>query len=129
MSELQWSDDFSIGVASIDHEHQELISLLNEICQSLEGSSGTTRDELFGELFAKIASHFALEEHIMRDKRYDRYMEHKTDHEKLLDELREIMDKQEDADHFNSEKLVIALNDWFSVHFKTEDARLHHKLG
>lgn len=131
MTHLQWSDDFSVGVASIDHEHRELIGLINEICRALETESDEPidRDELLGELFAMISAHFALEEKIMRDKRYDRFQEHKADHEKLLDELREIMDSHDDSGPSSAEKLVKALGDWFSVHFKTEDARLHRVLG
>jgi len=129
MTQLLWSDNFSVGIASIDHEHQELIALINEICQGLETGSPLSRDELLGELFAKISAHFALEEKIMRDHRYNRYQEHKTDHEKLLDDLREIMDQHEDSGFTTAEKLVTTLSDWFSVHFKTEDAMLHRSLG
>lgn len=131
MTQLLWSDDFSVGVAAIDHEHRELISLINEICGVLETGSDEPidRDELLGELFTTISAHFALEEKIMRDKGYDRFQEHKADHEKLLDELREIMDSQDDSGPSSAEKLVKALGDWFSIHFKTEDARLHRVLG
>ena len=129
MTQLQWSDDFSVGVASIDHEHKELISLINEICQTLETESKENRDELLGDLFAMISAHFALEEKIMRDKAYDRFQEHKADHENLLDDLREIMDSHDDSGQTSAEKLVESLNKWFSIHFKTEDARLHRVLG
>lgn len=131
MTQIQWSDDFSVGVASIDHEHRELIGLINEICQALETATveQEDRDELLGELFAMISAHFALEEKIMRDKRYDRFPQHKADHEKLLDELRDIMDSQDESGPGSAEKLVKVLSDWFSLHFKTEDARLHRALG
>ncbi len=129
MTQLLWSDDFSVGVASIDYEHKELVTLINEICQALETNPGESKHELLGELFAKISAHFALEEKIMRDHRYDRYKQHKADHEKLLDDLRDIMDSHEDSGRTSAEKLVKALGDWFGVHFKTEDARLHRHLG
>lgn len=129
MTQLEWSDDFSVGVASIDHEHQQLIGLINEICHELDTDIDASRDELLGELFAKISAHFALEEKIMRDKHYDHYQQHKTDHEKLLNEIRDIMDSYEDAGQTSAEKLVKSLDDWFGVHFKTEDARLHKMLG
>ncbi len=129
MTQLLWSDDFCIGVESIDHEHRELIILLNEICQALGGKSGIVKDKLMGELFARISAHFALEEKIMRNHRYDRYQEHKLDHDKLLDELREIMDDHEASGYASAEKLVKALVSWFTLHFKSEDARLHRQLG
>ena len=128
MTKLLWSDDFSIGIASIDHEHQELIKLINVICDALEANVKVDipKDVLFDELYTKISAHFALEEKIMRDQDYDRFQEHKADHEKLLDELREIMDNEEDSGSDSAEKLVKTLSDWFGIHFKTEDARFHH---
>lgn len=129
MTQLTWSDDFSVGVASIDHEHKELLQLINDICRALESSAVADREELLGELYAKISAHFALEEKIMREHNYERYPQHKADHAKLLDDLRDIMDSQEDPGQARAERLVQVLGDWFGVHFKTEDALLHRQLG
>ena len=66
----------------------------------------------------------------MRKHQYDQYTEHKTDHEKLLDDIRDIMDDY-DAGKFAAydEALSSAVRDWFVDHFKTKDARLHKMLG
>ena len=64
----------------------------------------------------------------MRKKKYDHYLEHKTDHEKLLDDIRDIMDDYEDGIMPSEEELSQRLNSWFSVHFRTQDARLHKYL-
>jgi hemerythrin len=66
----------------------------------------------------------------MRKHRYDEYLEHKSDHEKLLDDLRDIMDAHAADRYFDYEQaLATAVRDWFVDHFKTKDARLHRKLG
>ena len=86
--------------------------------------------DFLGEVFTKISAHFALEETIMRKHDYDEYADHKADHEKLLDDLRDIMDDFEagkGADY--KAALGAAVRDWFVNHFKTKDARLHKKLG
>ncbi len=31
MSVLQWEDRFSIGIAEVDHEHREMIQLINDL--------------------------------------------------------------------------------------------------
>jgi len=48
--------------------------------------------DFLGELYARIAAHFALKEKIMRDNGYDEYHDHKADHERLLDDIRDLMD-------------------------------------
>ena len=130
MTPIEWRDEFSVGVASVDHEHRELIELINSL--SDRASRGRSRDEtvgILGEIFAQIAAHFALEEKIMRDAGYDGYREHKAEHEALLDDLRDIMDRVEDDGSYDDERLCADLEDWFTVHFKTQDARLHGALG
>lgn len=62
----------------------------------------------------------------MRKHAYDEYAAHKAEHEKLLDEIRDIMDEAE-SDY--NEALSTTVSTWFVNHFKSKDARLHKKLG
>lgn len=126
---IDWSDEFEVGVPAVDHEHRELIALINRLHDDLlAGGSDVTISLYLWEIYARISAHFALEERIMRDARYDRYAEHKADHERLLDEIRDIMDDYEDHRHYEDAALAQRLRDWFGVHFRTHDARLHRRL-
>jgi hemerythrin len=82
-----------------------------------------------GEIFRAISAHFALEERFMREHRYDQLAEHKEAHEDLLDTIRDIMDGYEADPENSSKQLSSQLDVWFTDHFKTHDARLHHRLG
>jgi hemerythrin len=126
MSLIEWKKEFSVGVAEVDHEHQELITLINELHDVIQANGGRNQVlESLGEIFAQISSHFALEEKMMRESRYPALAEHKEDHETLLDELRDIMDDVEDDGSYDESRLADDLERWFTVHFKTHDARLH----
>lgn len=126
MSLIEWKKEFSVGIAEVDHEHQELITLINELHDVIQANGGPDQVlESLGEIFAQISSHFALEEKMMRKSRYPALAEHKEDHETLLDELRDIMDNVEDDGSYDEPRLADDLERWFSVHFKTHDARLH----
>ncbi len=129
MSLIEWDEKFSVGVAAVDHEHRELIGLVNEAHERLmhSGTEGEVVDFL-GEIYARISAHFALEEQLMRAKNYDGYGEHKADHERLLDEIRDIMDDYEDEAFFSEEQFAHQLRAWFIEHFRTHDARLHRRL-
>lgn len=127
---LEWREEFSVGVPAVDFEHQEMILLINELYENLLNNADKyTIGDFLGEVYAKIASHFALEEKIMRDRRYDRYNEHKQDHERLLDEISEIIDDFDEGNLFNSDRLAERLDEWFLVHFRTKDADLHKYLN
>lgn len=126
MSHLQWRDEFSVGIAEVDHEHRELIELINELQKDLQAGSSTRKIvRSLGEIYAQIAAHFALEEKMMRTTRYPAYAEHKEDHEALLDDLRDIMDGVEYDGALDQAQLNVDLNRWFSDHFQTHDAKLH----
>jgi hemerythrin len=130
MALIEWKDEYSVGVPDVDHEHQELIALINDLhdAMSRDNSDFTVMDFL-GEIYAHVSAHFALEEKIMRERKYDQYAEHKADHEALLDELRDIMDDYEENAWFSDEEFAKAVEKWFSDHFRNRDARLHKHLG
>ena len=126
MTLIDWNDNFRVGVDEVDHEHRELIEEINALHASMR--KGADYDAVIlalGEIYAQIAAHFALEEKMMRQSRYPAFLEHKQDHETLLDDLRDIMDEVEDDGTFDERSLARDLERWFSDHFRTHDARLH----
>ena len=129
MSLIAWDNRFSVGVASVDHEHRELIALINETHERLQRpDADVTVPDFLGEIYTRISAHFALEEKIMRAGGYDQFPEHKADHERLLDAIRDIMDDYEDSRVFDEEQFARRLATWFTDHFRTHDARLHRHL-
>lgn len=130
MALIEWRENFRIGIASVDHEHRELIGLLNLLYEVLQVDGEHDRViEFLGEVHALISAHFALEERVMRERGYDQFAEHKAAHEDLLEEIREIMDSYESGAYEHAiETLSKRLEAWFTVHFKTHDARLHKML-
>ncbi len=131
MALIEWRKEFETGIGDVDHEHRELVDLLNNLHQELANDApADTISEFLGEVFARISAHFALEESIMRKHAYDQYEDHKSDHEKLLDDIRDIMDDFDSGKYMAyDEALANAVRDWFVDHFKTRDARLHNLLG
>lgn len=130
MGLIEWKSHYSVGVEAVDHEHRELIDLINELHERLIVRKEEPDVPAFlGEIFRGISAHFALEEKFMREHRYDQLGPHKEAHEKLLEEIRDIMDGYEADPEGASSELSQRLGDWFTLHFKTHDTRLHHLLG
>lgn len=126
---IHWRKEYELGITDVDHEHRELVELINEAYASITGpEADTTLGDMLGEIHARISAHFALEERIMREYRYDQYAEHKADHERLLDEIRDRMDEFEDGLVPDMHAFAAGLQSWFGGHFGSHDARLHHHL-
>jgi hemerythrin-like metal-binding protein len=126
---LDWKDEYSVGIEAVDHEHKELIALINRLYAELDAAEARqTVPAFFGDLLKAISSHFALEEKVMREHEYGRLDSHKADHERLLDDLRDIMDAFDHAVEIDTVELADRLDVWFSRHFRTHDAEFHHAL-
>lgn len=130
MSLITWRDEFSVGVDAVDHEHREMIGLINELDDAMGNDADhATVVAALGEIYARISAHFALEEKIMRDARYAGLAEHKQDHELLLDELLDVVDSVDSEGRYDRLDLSSTLDRWFSDHFRNHDAKLHRALG
>jgi hemerythrin-like metal-binding protein len=130
MALLEWKEYFSTGIEAVDHEHRELIALVNRLHEELMAApSQPSVEAFFGDVLKGISAHFALEERFMREQRYDGLKDHKADHERLLDEIRDIMDSCLQVEKIDQNELAARLDAWFSRHFETHDARLHKALG
>ena len=65
----------------------------------------------------------------MRRLRYAAVAEHKDDHERLLDDILDIIDTVESPRDYDPDALGRRLSKWFTGHFRTHDARLHRWLA
>ena len=129
MTLIEWKAGFSVGSAAIDHEHRQLIHLINDVHDGIRNDAGADAlAEGLGEIYAQIAAHFALEEKLMRDAGYEDLIAHKDDHESLLDQLADILHGVEVGGEYDEAALSARLERWFSGHFSTHDAKLHRQL-
>lgn len=131
MNLIAWRDEFAIGLPDVDYEHRELIAMINAAHESLVGRDAEAARIIaaLGEIHARIAAHFALEEREMRKLKYVSLAEHKDDHERLLDDILDIMDAVESPRDYDPEALGERLSRWFTEHFRTHDSRLHRWIA
>ena len=129
MQLLQWKPSFTLGIASVDTEHRDMINTINSVYATLEDEHSELEvDRVLGEIHAQISAHFALEERLMRAAGYAEYAEHKNSHEQLLDQIRDLMDSFSADPVAGRALLQDSLSNWFGLHFATFDARLHSHL-
>ena len=130
MALLHWRDEFNTGIPSVDHEHRQLFAIINDLHDNLYAGDASAVEAFLAALHDRIAAHFALEERVMRDRGYREYVEHKADHERLLDEIRDLMEEHHAGRYIgDADGLAQRLERWFSVHFNTLDIRLHRAIG
>jgi len=129
MALLEWKEEYATGIDDVDDEHKDLIDVINRLHELLLAEDAKlTVPAFFARLIDGVSAHFALEERIMGESGYPDLEAHRADHERLLDEIRDLVDAFAQADEVDSVDLAMRLEPWFSQHFATHDLRLHTTL-
>jgi hemerythrin len=129
MALLEWKDEYATGIEDVDDEHKDLIDVINRLHELLLADDAKlTVPAFFARLIDGVSAHFALEERIMGESSYPDREAHRADHERLLDEMRDLVEAFRQAEEVDSVDLAMRLEPWFSQHFATHDLRLHTTL-
>jgi hemerythrin len=130
MAQIEWTAEYSIGHAAVDQEHELLIGQINTLYDQLSLPMDSIAIEaMLADIQKDISAHFALEELLMQEAGYAEYETHKQDHERLLDQIQDMIFHFTEDPESGKDLLAKRLSDWFSHHFKGFDARLHSQLG
>ena len=89
---VEWSDDYSVGLDSIDRQHKKLLSLINQLQTAIEYSTGEEFErEALDALVDYTKTHFTYEEGLMKDNGYPDYEPHKAQHEKMVKHVKKCL--------------------------------------
>ena len=125
-ADIEWTDDFLIGIAELDHEHRALVRDINRLHGALRAQDGRERiQETLGEILARLQAHFALEETVMKEHDYPHYGEHKAEHEALLDQFTGYMVRFEQEPGAGAGVAIEEIVDeWIVEHILTSDKKM-----
>lgn len=118
MPYLVWNKEISVGIDSIDREHQNLIALLNLFHDAVHHNrNADALSAIFDELATYIVTHFMHEEEHMMRTHYPGLFEHKYEHDTLRRELMAFHEKAMGTITPRlGKEILIFLKCWFSVH-------------
>jgi len=129
MALLEWKDEYATGIEEVDDEHRDLIAVINRLHELLLADDARlTVPAFFERLLSGVSAHFALEERIMSESGYTDLAAHQEDHDRLLAEIRDLVEAFGQAEEVDSVDLALRLEPWFTQHFATHDLRLHTTL-
>ena len=124
MTEFTWKDEYSLGNAQIDAEHQRLLELANAVATLANSGEQMTRiKENIVALYDYVKTHFQHEEEYMLQLGYPQYEEHKKLHEGIIAEMNTIMKHSGNLDALVY-KFKRLIHVWVLEHILTEDSRI-----
>lgn len=120
MATFVWKEDYCVGDAAIDAQHQYIFALANDMVVIREKDQ-LTRYAM--QLFRYVREHFDHEEAVMRKAAYPQYQEHLALHESLITQLSELSQGIA-ADQWSAAGLQCFMTQWLLVHIVDEDTKL-----
>lgn len=121
---FRWSDDFSVGVAEIDGQHQTLVALINQLHSAIRERHGSKASrEILDQLADYTRIHFLLEESLMRVSNYAGFAAHRAQHEELIKQVTALQEKLDSGSGAISFELLQFLLDWLTKHINDSDKR------
>lgn len=119
---VEWKDDYSVGIDSIDQQHKKLLNLINQLQTAVDYSTGEQFErEALDELVDYTKTHFTYEEGLMRDNDYPDFEPHKLQHEKMFEKVREVLDEYEQDQDTAMANAADYLKDWLINHINGTD--------
>jgi hemerythrin len=123
MTFIVWNDRLSVEVATVDREHQELISILNDLYDAIaQGAGQRAVSQSLARLTAYTEHHFQHEEALFSRTSYPDVALHHAQHADMVSWLAE-WQRRYDAGDFSGLSLEVVnyLKDWLFDHILGTD--------
>jgi hemerythrin len=125
---VQWDNSFSVGIPSIDAQHQRLFDLVNELFDGVKHVNHSVIERVLGELVEYTVSHFAFEEKLLADNGYPEEKEHLAKHRKLVESVSAFVKEFESGESMVDFRLLNFLRSWLAGHILGEDMKYRTHL-
>ncbi|MCE5302346.1 MAG: bacteriohemerythrin [Planctomycetaceae bacterium] len=118
---IRWNDYYSVGDASLDAQHKQILAIINELYDAKQrGVDRQTIASLLGRLAQYTVDHFRYEEECLRAHEYPELAEHAILHEKMREKT---LSWQANADLISGRDLLAFLKQWWCDHIQREDKK------
>jgi hemerythrin len=124
MALIEWKEEYSVRVASIDDQHMRLISIINRLHDSMkEGKGWEILSGILDELKDYSNYHFMTEEALMQKVSYPLMDRHIAEHDHFRSRIRDISDQVKEGNFVMTLETNTFLKEWLVSHVTGTDRR------
>jgi len=117
MGLIKWDDQLSVKNLKIDSQHQALISMINDLHDSMmAGKSKDTMQKTIQGLVRYAVEHFSTEEQIFLQYGYPNAARHQQEHKKFIEKIEEFSKDFSTGKMGLSIQVMNFLSDWLKNH-------------
>jgi len=122
MASIEWTEDLSVKIPSIDKQHKVLIGLINKFDDAKSsGHANMVMKSILKELVRYTQAHFMYEEALFTLYGYPESDSHKVAHVKLFEKVEKFNKAELDGDESVYNEISEFLNSWLYHHILKED--------
>ena len=119
---LEWKDEYSVGIESIDQQHRKLVGLINQLSTAVDYSTGKEfEQEALDELVDYTKTHFSYEEGLMEANGYPDFEAHKAQHREMITKVEEVLAEYRKDPDTAMDNAKNYLQDWLIRHINGTD--------
>jgi hemerythrin len=119
---FRWTEAFSVNIAVLDQQHQQLIETVNELDQALrKGEGKAALDPVLDKLVEYAVVHFAAEESLMEQHNFPGLFTHRTQHEEFRKRLAEYLEAHKAGKPGVPVSLLFFMEGWLKEHLQKTD--------
>ena len=121
MDIIEWNDEYSVKIKSIDDQHKQLFTLLNSFIQNVNNNDNHLLPQQFNELKKYALIHFDYEERLLRIHHFPFFSGHITEHNHFSKKVLEIESHFLRGDTDINTEMVEFLKIWIIQHISGSD--------
>lgn len=123
---VKWREDYEIGIDAIDEQHKELFRITSEIYELLNNELITDKyDQIISVIDALreyTIEHFSAEEACMMERKYKKFLSHKTLHNDFIDKINSIdLTQIDNEQNLYLKEILNFVTEWLLDHILRED--------
>lgn len=122
MSYWVWDDSLNIGIESIDIQHRQIVSFINDLYTGHLSRDKLVVSQVLIGLVSYANNHFTYEEELMATVKYPLEKEHKAAHVAFTKRVEEYLHAHEQGQDV-ARPLMSMLKVWLTQHINIEDRR------
>jgi hemerythrin len=119
---FEWNDAYSVGIPSVDAQHQSLFKIAEELHVAMTaGKAKPILTDILERLVQYTELHFAHEERLMRLHDYPKSAQHRIEHDALRRQVSSFRTDFLSGRTALTIDLMIFLKGWLQKHIKGSD--------
>ena len=122
MAFINWSPALSVGIPTIDAQHQKLVALVNTLYEAMSAGKGNdVIGHVIQELTEYTRTHFSYEEGLFAMHGYPNAEAHIAEHKALLADVAELHARFKRGEKISAVSVGTFLKNWLAKHIQGAD--------